>query len=570
MTGNFCGGIAGEIGTVTRAEITNCTNTGNINDVDTVPADYTHNAGILAKQSGGVYITGCKNSGNVKSINTAAGIIAQNQGIITITNCINSGAITATTSERVWHGTGGFVAYTNSKVTLTNCINTGAITAKGYAGGAIGSCDQTTATLFTFNGFINDGDIKSESYFAGGAVGNTVVDVSITNSVNSGDVTGAAAVGGFIGKTTANVTVDNSVNSGSIKGTAAVGGFVGEFATAGKTATITNGAMNKGNVEATDGHAGGAIGKADLMSGTINVSDFFNSGNVTSTSSAGGVLGRAEPGKENDVEKDNSALKITIDRLVNTGTIIGKWRGCAATGYIQKSTVTINNSISTGKTQYYGNTNPKYYANSFAFADNGNNSGNVTGSGNYYVNGNALGEDFGETKGTISDILDILNAENSPYVHGPYASNYNGGTPNNIVLATPEFEGYQTGTTVTDGKAKIRLLATIDDVNLVKGSCEYTYLGFKITVDGAEADYTGVQYVYESIKATNGSTPVTYTATEFGGKYIYAEVLELDATKAHTIKVQTFASNVNTDNPQETDLYYGAEYVISIPVMAAN
>jgi hypothetical protein len=140
---------------------------------------------------------------------------------------------------------------------------------------------------------------------------------------------------------------------------------------------------------------------------------------------------------------------------------------------------------------------------------------------------------------------------------------------NNIVVATPEFEGYQLGTTVSDNIVKLRLLATIGDVNVFEGNCEYTYLGFKITVDGADATYTGVMYVYNSIKAMNGDKEVTYTATALGGKYIYAEVLQLDATKAHTVKVQTFASDVVTDSPEETDLYYGAEYTINVPAMAA-
>lgn len=727
MTGNTCGGIVGEISNVKSAEITKCTNTGNINDVAEVPASYTHCAGILAWRNGNVSISGCNNSGNVKAINTAGGIVGHNLSSATITGCINSGAITATTSDKNWHGTGGIVGYTDSDVTIQTCINDGAVTTKGYAGGAIGSCFNQNATrALNFTGFKNTGNVNSESKSAGGFisyakatvtvtnsansgnvtssgnnvggfVGEATATVNVTNSVNSGNVTGAASVGGFIGytaasatvtsssnsgdvtgtesaggfigktaatvevtnsvnsgdatgtgnfiagfvgyttagvtvsssansgnitgngclggfvgttsasvtvtnsansgnvtgtsweigglvgKTTSSTTIKDSVNSGSIKGVGAIGGFIGNVATAGTTTTIQSGEMkkgnmNKGNVVATSNGAGGAIGQASLMSGTINVSDFFNAGNVTSDSSSGGVLGISEPGKENGVEKDNSALKITIDRLVNTGTIIGKWRGCAATGYIQKSTVTINNSISTGKTQYYGNTSPRYYADSLAFADNGDNKGNVTGSGNYYANGKTLGEGFGETKGTISDILAILNAENSPYVHGPYASNYNEGNANNIVLATPEFEGYQTGTTVTDNKVKIRLLATIDDVNLLEGSCEYTYLGFKITVDGTvvegkieggEVIWSSQQFVYTSILANEGGKEVTYTAEQFGGKYIYAEVLELDATKAHTIYVQTFASNKKIDNPEEKDLYFGGTYTINIPVVVS-
>ena len=463
MTGNYCGGIVSEFSTVADADITDCINTGNINDVETVNSNYTHNAGIIAKHVGNVSVTRCINSGNVKAVNTAGGIVAQNQGDITLESCINLGAVTATTSTNTWHGAGGIVAYTNSSVTLLNCRNDGAITAKGFAGGAIGSCDQNKTLIFT--SFINKGEIKS-----------------------------------------------------------------------------------------TSASAGAGIANARLTSGRIEATDFLNTANVTSYSSAGGVIGLSEP------SGDNSALVIDIDRLINTGTIKGRWRGCAATGYIKNAKVSIDNSVSTGAV-IKSNDNSV----SFAFCDNGDNVGNVTGSGNYAVNGNALGEGFSENLDVSFDtILGVINNADNNFAHGHFALNAEG---NNIVVSTPEFEGHQVGAVDTETNTyKVRFLATINDVNLFEGSCEYKYLGMQFSNDGGKTwGITGyAEHVYSSVLGNDDGTLITYTAEKLGGKYIYAfNATGIDATVNKSYVVRTFAIDKSGNE------IYGAEYAVELPALVA-
>lgn len=502
------------------------------------PIVYTHDGGSYAAAGMGLIKATDSNvtvnfnnvdmfiNANVKGVNwqNHGGFVARNWGTLNFENCTANGTMAG-------HGQlGGFVGWSSGakNITFKNCINNVDLSrdGSGYFGGFIGLTENATKATLKFINCVNNGTVNAERQ-SGGFIGGTSSTIVIENSINTGDVTGTTAAGGFIGNYIhTSITIKNSVNKGTVTATA------------------------------TGGHAGGAIGIADIAEGTITISDFYNAGNVTSTSSAGGALGRSEP-------TDNSNLTIDIDRLINTGTIKGKWRGCAATGYIKNAKVSIDNSVSAGTVIQSSNNSTSY-----AFCENNASlDGNITGSGNYAVNGKTINEaGFTENLGVSLDtILGVINNADNDFAHGRFALNAAG---DNIVLATPEFEGYQLGTTIADNIVKLRLLATINDVNLSKDNCEYTYLGFKITVDGVDA-YNGVEYVYTAIKAKNGETEVTYTAAALGGKYIYANVLQLDATQAHTIKVQTFASNVKTSNPSETDLYYGTQYTINIPAMVA-
>lgn len=608
-TAGYCGGIVGviEVALTDGSEIRNCTNNGDVNNVATVTA--AQSGGIVAKLSGGVKVTNCVNYGTVKATNMAAGIVtaAKTGTTLNITGCTNNGAVTTTTNTNWWYGAGGITGYLeNVTLTVENCTNTGAVTGKAYAGGLIPSTKATTTTI---SGFVNSGTVNGT--IVGGVVGNiqtATVLFSISKSANYGTITGTENVGGFIGNQAAgaieisgsanygavtgtknvggvigyvygatNVDISSSVNTGAITGTTNGGGIIG-YVNAATNLSISN-SINEGsitggntyaggivgyiksittkariteskNLGAVNGptRAGGAIGILSSTTGTVEINDFFNAGAITGNSATGGALGCCEV----------AGATISIDRLVNTGTVYGKWNAAPAIGLLKHNTTTTVKNCVNVASMTTGDNNADVmlkYATDYPPT--------VTASNNYYVVA-AKNNKTGATQKTLAEALAILNTPANGYKFGPYAAN-NAGT--GIVLATPEFEGSQLGTTVTDNKIKLRLLATIGDVNL-SDKCEYTYLGFKITVDGKEPVYTGVRYVYESIIAKNGDKEVTYTAQALGGKYIYAEVLTLDATVAHTITVQTFASNVDTNNPQETDLYYGGEYVVNVPVMA--
>ncbi len=452
-----------------------------------------------------------------------------------------------------WQNHGGFVGRNWGALNVENCTVNGTMTGHGQVGGFVGWSSGTGTS--TFKNSVNNADISRDgSGYFGGFIGltenATKTTIKFINCVNNGTINAERQTGGFIGGTTSTIVIENSVNAGNVTGTTNAGGFIGNYA---HTSVTIKNSVNKGTVTATGGHAGGAIGAANITTGTITVSDFYNTGNVTSTSSAGGAIGIAEP------SGDNSALVIDIDRLINTGDITGKWRGCAATGYIKLAKVTIDNCVSTGTLKATGMTGGA----TPAFADNATNTGNVTGGGNYAVSGNALGEEgFTETVGvSLSDILAVINNAENGFAQGHFALNSEG---NDIVLATPEFEGYQLSAVDENNKYSVRLLATINDVKLAD-PCEYKYIGFEISKDGGET-YTKTysEYVYTSVLGTSSGEQITYTAEALGGKYIYALKLNnISATEAISFKVRTYA--IDKDNNE----YAGSVYTIDLPATVA-
>ena len=468
---------------------------------------------------------------------------------------------------------GMFIGDTSGNVTIIGCVSNGVINVQSNggshgAGGFIGFSGETSRVEFDM--CINNTNLEatiSNSKKHGGFVGSMHSDYfNATDCTNNGDLltTDKAAsatvqeIGGLIGDTWSSNTsarqiiVDNFANYGDISGTTMLGSVIGcnnLGSRSNDNVYITN-SKNFGNITATNGHAGGAIGVASAVKGTITVSDYFNAGNVTSTSSAGGVIGISEP------SGDNSAQVIDIDRLINTGAIKGKWRGCAATGYIKNATVTIDNSINTGSVIKASNNSI-----SFAFSDNADITGNVTGSGNYAVNGITLGEEgFSENLDVSFDtILGVINNADNNFAHGHFALNAEG---NNIVVSTPEFEGHQVGAVDTETNTyKIRFLATINDVNLFEGSCEYKYLGMQFSNDGGETwGITGyAEYVYTSVLGNVDGTLVTYTAEMRGGKYVYAFTADLDATADKSYVVRTFAVDKNGNE------IYGNACAVDLP-----
>lgn len=606
VTAAQCGGIVAKVSG--GVQITNCANNGMVKAINMA-------AGIVAASStsaGSLTVTGCTNNGAVTTTtNTnwwygAGGIVGYTDSIeVTIQNCANTGAITGkayaggaisgfhqnansknlTISGFVNSGTvngtivGGVIGNIQSVTegTISNSVNSGAITGSTSASGFVGNQAAGTVQISDSS---NSGTINGTTN-SGGFIGLLFGGSSnISSSVNSGNITGGANVGGFIGQSNSTATISSSINSMTITGTTSVGGFIGNQ-TAGPVNISTSanfGAVNgsftggfigkndSGNITidvcrnmaaitaaGSGSHSGGAIGKLLATTGTIAITDFLNAGNITSASSAGGGIGIAEA--------SNANLTINITRLVNLGNITGQWRGCAATGYVSNAKLNINNCISTGTVK---KTNGSV---SYAFTDvNGTNcTATVTGSGNYAINGNTSGKTgFTEALGkSVAEILAILNNSANGYKFGPYTVNDAG---DGIVLSTPEFKGYQLGKVNEEtNEFKIRFLATIYDVELVDPN-EYGCLGFEITING-ELGYKSTQYVYNSITAKTDGTSKTYTASELGGKYIYAAIETLDATQDYTITVRTLAGKTTN----VADLYYGSVYTITIPAsVAAN
>lgn len=212
VAGQPCaGGIAGEVSNSYNdycARISDCVNSG-----DVASGGYT--AGIIgylychgdAENGDSVVVKSCENRADL-SKGTVGGIIGQfisEKGDVTIRDCKNSGNLA---SDR--QHCAGLIAYwlmypqpSHCRTLIDRCENTGSITSPLNAGGMVSFMSMPVCTEL--------GDD---------------VSISISNCVNSGDIT-AAKVNGYVGGILANwgmenipTTIDHCTNSGTLSITA--------------------------------------------------------------------------------------------------------------------------------------------------------------------------------------------------------------------------------------------------------------------------------------------------------------------------------------------------------------
>ena len=546
MTGSFCGSIVSEFRGVSAANVTDCINNGGINDVDSVPDTVTHSGGLIAKADGNLTVTGCVNNGNVKAINTAGGIIAQNVGAITIDRCTNKGNVTATTSKNFWHGAGGLVAYTNSNVTVLNSVNEGAVSGQGFAGGAIGSCDKAETAL-RLEGFTNRGAVTTIAASAGGCIGNAQMNagsVIAQDCSNYGAVKSEAAyAGGIVGLAKmpqGSLTATDSLNAAKITGKYGAGGVVAAAQMNQGSVTVTS-FFNRGELEATGGHAGGAVGDAAMTEGSISVTDLLNTAKITSTSAASAGVGIASTG-------DNQTLTINALRVVNLGDIYARWNAGAVTGYSKSATLNIKDCICAASMS----TSDKK-ADVFAKYSTGTEEGvaaaTVTAENNFYVNAANL-NNIGAEQKKVADALTILTTAENGYKFGPYK--LNSSKNRIIVIMPPVLKGCQLGAE-KDGMKSVRLVAVLSE------SLDYKEVGFHITVDDGESVSIKRSSVFSVLRARNADgNIVEYTAQSLGGSYVYALAVEIPTEGTH--KVTAVPYSVGTDGT----VYTGAGYTVTL------
>lgn len=176
----------------------------------------------------------------------------------------NSGQLNNVRNEAIVVGhnaVAGIVGQDKASYTISNAVNTGNITGADYVGGIIGY-------------YSNDNDML------------------LKNSNNSGNITGNSMVGGIVGSgggaviggggRIGCVTIENSENSGDIKGSNSVGGIMGG---SGYTKLIDK-VINYGTVTGTS-QVGGILG--NTSSGKIG--EALNLGQVSAENSCGGIVG---------------------------------------------------------------------------------------------------------------------------------------------------------------------------------------------------------------------------------------------------------------------------------------
>ena len=260
-TANYCGGIAGRIGTDSGTGniylFENCVNDGNVSVYQ------KHGGGMVGYIGEGksLIFKNCTNNGDIvyteatlgKNKNVQVGGLwgsmreAAHREIISLDGCVNNGTIGATgassTAPKGTHdvgGLGGLLTYTaEGDVKVTNCVNNGEVVATlttkdkdstGYAGGIIGRFVPVVGkgagyvVDINFVGCINNGEVSAVSQ-AGGIIGHTFSGannayINFISCGNAGEVTavgeykpdGTVKTNAYAGGITAEVTVNDAVN----------------------------------------------------------------------------------------------------------------------------------------------------------------------------------------------------------------------------------------------------------------------------------------------------------------------------------------------------------------------
>ena len=344
------GGIIGTFygasnGLYTSIRISNTTN--NISNVD---------GGIISRINGigtgnehNVVFQNVVNNGDFRNLGGIASVIGSadvsDRPYILFDNVVNNGNRSGSNNAGVSFG--GLVGYISAKnISIQNSGNTGNIqgnSGNGGAGGLFGSLNLMYEGLI--NNCYNSGDITfsfNESYLSGltadeitdlrraeptgiigGIVGTTATypqgKIIITNSYNTGKLSGLATIGGIIAYASdrddniyENLTIDNCYNLGEIRvGDGRVGGIVAT------TKGIIQNSYNKGDItiwgfrdpygQLSDGNyhtgtvAGGIVGSNNNLTWDktytgATIIDSYNEGNLLVTAKTdqvtfGGICG---------------------------------------------------------------------------------------------------------------------------------------------------------------------------------------------------------------------------------------------------------------------------------------
>ncbi|MDR3310620.1 MAG: InlB B-repeat-containing protein [Oscillospiraceae bacterium] len=267
-------------------------------------------------------------SGQVAGGNYTGGVAGQAAGAVTFTNVISN--VTVTGAAYV----GGILGHTptatasGGAVTFAGCENAGAVTGSSYVGGLAGY----TAGLLTITDSGNTGAVKGT--YAGGLAGNPQGGAVIAGSYNGGTITGQTGgtgglVGYLAGGTGVAASVTDSHNTGAVSGAGTVGGLIGYTGSASGGTTIT-GSYNTGTITSSAGIAGGIAGAAGYSgAGYITaVARVYNTGSVINTAgtgAVGGLFGTLAGGAGSSFSDSYNAGTVTNAGTGATGGIAGTY-----------------------------------------------------------------------------------------------------------------------------------------------------------------------------------------------------------------------------------------------------
>ena len=172
--------------------------------------------------------------------------------------------------------------YNGADITISNTPSSNSIM---YAGGIAGkSSGSITNAINTGNIIITNDQMR---FFYIGGIAGGIVDGSVEDSVNSGEVKGSVAAGGIFGAgaQACDASINNVMNSGSVSARDAAGGIGGLIITSGDIVAATN----SGSVSGVS--ASGIVGRFEgVYSGEISIKGAVNTGTVEGTEEEDGIM----------------------------------------------------------------------------------------------------------------------------------------------------------------------------------------------------------------------------------------------------------------------------------------
>ena len=230
---------------------------------------------------------------------------------------------------------GGIAANTRGTAVIDNCVNKANITSTGdYAGGIVGAVNQSENATVTITNCRNEGSVTGKTY-AGGILGQDFgIAVVSITACENHGTVSGATAGGILGISSDDTVISACGNTGTITGTGTAGGILG------RTDYYTNlveKCYNSGSVTAAT--AGGIVGLNNAQ-----IDSCYNTGAISGSEKVGGITGE-------------TALK----QVRNTWTYqVGAVTHCYTTGTVTGTSSTALVGAAVGKLHFGRDMEPTY------------------------------------------------------------------------------------------------------------------------------------------------------------------------------------------------------------------
>lgn len=373
--------VGGIVGIATGTTLEDAINTGAIEGIADTDNGGINVGGLIGSMNNSHLIGNSYNLGDVTSIGSNVGGLVGSASNSTIGNPSVVNDKPVENIETVYnrmdvtgaYNVGGIVGNMAGS-TVQNAENSGTVTAIGYDDDG----NYTFHTDYTGNGYSTDGSktVAVNVANAGGIAGTSSADSTITDVLNTGDVSSskvkeqeyyaAGNVGGIVGSAV-DTNITNATNrENEVRGAHNVGGVAGYFGNSSDDKssldyTVTNGINDGGDIMATGarykddfvretirydygadnndgnyiiGNIGGVVGYMDgnnvyvtqsANRGTVHTLDITDQSKIKDASTAanvGGVVGKIDRGNTITIDSGN-VNKAAVSNSYNTGDVRG-------------------------------------------------------------------------------------------------------------------------------------------------------------------------------------------------------------------------------------------------------